>query len=77
MAEDINSLGDGMQAALQNEVRAERMKSELITNVSHDLKTPLTSILNYSDLLGKMDLTPPEANDYARIIHQRVCGSRI
>lgn len=71
MAEDINSLGDGMQAALQNEVRAERMKSELITNVSHDLKTPLTSILNYSDLLGKMDLTPEEANDYARIIHQK------
>ena len=71
MAEDINLLGDGMQAALQNEVRAERMKSELITNVSHDLKTPLTSILNYSDLLGKMDLTPEEANDYARIIHQK------
>ena len=71
MAEDINSLGDGMQAALQNEVRAERMKSELITNVSHDLKTPLTSILNYSDLLGKMDLTPEEANDYARIIYQK------
>lgn len=71
MAEDINSLGDGMQAALQNEVRAERMKSELITNVSHDLKTPLTSILNYSDLLGKMDLTLEEANDYARIIHQK------
>ena len=71
MAEDIDSLGDGMQAALQNEVRAERMKSELITNVSHDLKTPLTSILNYSDLLGKMDLTPEEANDYARIIYQK------
>ena len=71
MAEDLGSLGDGMQAALQNEVRAERMKSELITNVSHDLKTPLTSILNYSDLLGKMDLTPEEANDYARIIYQK------
>lgn len=71
MAEDINSLGDGMQAALQNEVRAERMKSELITNVSHDLKTPLTSILNYSDLLSQMELTPEEANDYARIIHQK------
>ena len=51
--------------------RAERMKSELITNVSHDLKTPLTSILNYSDLLGKMDLTPEEANYYARIIYQK------
>nr|WP_297275543.1 HAMP domain-containing sensor histidine kinase [uncultured Agathobaculum sp.] len=71
MAEDINSLGDGMQAALQNEVRAERMKSELITNVSHDLKTPLTSILNYSDLLCQEHLTPEEANDYAKIIHQK------
>ena len=71
MAEDINSLGDGMQAAIQSEVRAERMKSELITNVSHDLKTPLTSILNYSDLLCQEHLTPEEANDYAKIIHQK------
>lgn len=71
MAEDINSLGDGMQLALQNEVRAERMKSELITNVSHDLKTPLTSILNYSDLLCQEHLTPEEANDYAKIIYQK------
>ncbi|MGI6181985.1 MAG: sensor histidine kinase, partial [Agathobaculum sp.] len=71
MAEDINSLGDGMQTALQNEIRAERMKSELITNVSHDLKTPLTSILNYSDLLCQEHLTPEEANDYAKIIHQK------
>lgn len=71
MAEDINSLGDGMQNALQNAIRAERMKSELITNVSHDLKTPLTSILNYSDLLCQEHLTPEEANDYAKIIHQK------
>ena len=71
MADDINSLGDGMQLALQNEVRAERMKSELITNVSHDLKTPLTSILNYSDLLCQEHLSPEEANDYAKIIHQK------
>ncbi len=71
MAEDINSLGDGMQTALQNEIRAERMKSELITNVSHDLKTPLTSILNYADLLCQEHLTPEEANDYAKIIHQK------
>src|SRR5699024_10469301 len=55
----------------QSEVRAERMKSELITNVSHDLKTPLTSILSYSDLLCQEHLTPEEANDYAKIIHQK------
>ncbi|MDO5141646.1 MAG: HAMP domain-containing sensor histidine kinase [Eubacteriales bacterium] len=71
MAEDIDSLGDGMQTALQNEVRAERMKSELITNVSHDLKTPLTSILSYADLLCQQHLTPEEANDYAAIIQQK------
>ena len=46
-------------------------KNDSITYLAHDLKTPLTSILNYSDLLGKMDLTPEEANDYARIIYQK------
>ena len=51
--------------------RAEQQRQEFTANVSHELKTPLTSILNYSDLLGKMDLTPEEANDYARIIHQK------
>ncbi len=71
MAADINSLGDGMQSAIKNEVRAERMKSELITNVSHDLKTPLTSILNYAELLCQEQLTPEEANDYAKIIYQK------
>lgn len=71
MAEDINSLGEGMRAAIKTEVRAERMKSELITNVSHDLKTPLTSIINYSELLCQEHLTPEEANDYAKIIYQK------
>lgn len=71
MADDMNSLGEGMQNALQNAIRAERMKSELITNVSHDLKTPLTSILNYSDLLCQEQLAPEEANDYAKIIHEK------
>lgn len=71
MAEDINSLGDGMQNALQNAIRAERMKPKRSSNVSHDLKTPLTSILNYSDLLCQEHLTPEEANDYAKIIHQK------
>ncbi len=75
MAENINSIGDGLQKSLENEVRAERMKSELITNVSHDLKTPLTSIINYADLLSKETLTPPEANDYVKIIKQK--GERL
>ena len=71
MAEDINSLGDGMQAAIQSEVRAERMKSELITNVSHDLKTPLTSILSYSDLLCQGASDARGGHDYAKIIHPK------
>ena len=70
-AEDVANIQEGFKNAVDDAVKGERMKAELITNVSHDLKTPLTSILNYSDLLGKMDLTPEEANDYARIIHQK------
>lgn len=50
-AEGLNSLGDGLQAAVQAQMKSERLKTELITNVSHDIKTPLTSIINYSDLL--------------------------
>lgn len=71
MASNVNSIGEGLQKSLEREVRAERMKSELITNVSHDLKTPLTSIINYTDLLSKEKLTPPEANDYVKIIKQK------
>lgn len=71
MAEDINSIGEGLKESVESEIKSERMKSELITNVSHDLKTPLTSIINYSDLLNKMNLTPNEANDYVKIINQK------
>ena len=46
-------------------------KNELLANVSHDLKTPLTSIINYSGLLSEMELTPAEANDYVRIVGQK------
>lgn len=73
MAEDVNSIGEGLQKSLERAVKSERMKSELITNVSHDLKTPLTSIINYTDLLSKEHLTPEEANDYVKIIEQK-CG---
>ena len=71
MADDINGISDGMRMAVNEQVKAERMKSELITNVSHDLKTPLTSIINYADLLCAEKLTPDEANDYAKIIRQK------
>ena len=70
-AEDLEKVGDGVQKAVDKQMKAERMKSELITNVSHDLKTPLTSIISYSDLLCKETLTPDEANDYAKIIKEK------
>lgn len=71
IAEDINAIGEGMQKAVEISVKSEKMKAELITNVSHDLKTPLTAIINYTDLLMKEDLIPEEANDYVRIIDQK------
>lgn len=49
----INSIGTGLERALQEQVRSERLKADLITNVSHDIKTPLTSIINYVDLLKR------------------------
>lgn len=51
--EDLNSLGQGLAIAVEQRLRSERLKTELITNVSHDIKTPLTSIINYVDLLQK------------------------
>lgn len=71
MAENINSIGDGIAESVEQGIKAERMKSELITNVSHDLKTPLTSIISYADLLCKEELKPEEANDYAKIIREK------
>lgn len=71
VADDVNEIGDGLRKSVETAVKSERMKSELITNVSHDLKTPLTSIINYADLLSKEKLTPAEANDYVKIICQK------
>ncbi len=51
--EHLNAIGDGMNRAVEQRMRSERLKTELITNVSHDIKTPLTSIINYVDLLKK------------------------
>lgn len=74
-ADALNSINEGVKISVEREVAAQRMKSELITNVSHDLKTPLTSIISYADLLTGMELLPKEANDYARIIKQK--GDRL
>lgn len=70
-AQDIIHLRDGMQAAVDEALRSERLKTELITNVSHDLKTPLTSIINYTGLLAKCDIPDPQAQDYITVLQSK------
>lgn len=53
IAKDLNNMSDGMSIAIDKQIKSERMKIEMITNLTHDIKTPLTSIINYSDLLSK------------------------
>lgn len=69
-ANALNDIQAGMRIALEEQTRSERMKVELVSNVSHDLKTPLTSILSYAELLRQEDL-PPAAADYARVIDEK------
>lgn len=71
MAQYINRIGDGLDAAVEKSLKDERMKTELITNVSHDLKTPLTSIINYIDLLKRLNLKDPEALKYLEILDSK------
>ena len=71
LAEDLNDIQSGLAAQVEQRLKSERMKVELITNVSHDLKTPLTSMVNYIDLLKKEDLSPDYANDYVRVIDRK------
>ena len=70
-AENLNSIGAGMQQAVSEQMRSERMKAELITNVSHDIKTPLTSIINYVDLLDKEGLTSESAAEYLEVLKRQ------
>lgn len=71
IAESINSIGDGLNKAVENSVKNERMKTELITNVSHDIKTPLTSIINYIDLLKRENLDDPKIQGYIEILEAK------
>ena len=71
MASDINEIAKAEEIALENELRSQRLRNELISNVSHDLKTPLTSIVTYVDLLKMQGLDSPDAAAYLDIIDQK------
>mgnify|MGYP000892401852 FL=1 len=71
LASDINEIAKAEEIALENELRSQRLRNELISNVSHDLKTPLTSIVTYVDLLKIQGLDTPDAASYLDIIDQK------
>lgn len=71
MARAINEMGDGLQKAVDAIVKNERLKAELITNVSHDLKTPLTSIVSYVDLLKREHLEGERVQHYIEVLDQK------
>ena len=70
-AENINHINDGIAYAVEQKMKSERFKTELITNVSHDIKTPLTSIINYVDLLGKEDIDNETATGYVEVLSRQ------
>lgn len=70
LAADINNITDGINKAVANELKSERMKTELITNVSHDIRTPLTSIITYLDLL-KNEPDPAKSAEYLEVLEQK------
>jgi len=68
LAMAVNTIGQGIQTAVRTSVKDEQMKTDLITNVSHDLKTPLTSIVNYIDLLKRLKLEDDKAKEYIAVL---------
>lgn len=70
-ADELNNLGHAISAAVEDRLKSEHFKAELITNVSHDLKTPLTSIINYVDLLKKEDIQNPKAAEYIEVLDRK------
>ena len=70
LADDLNHIRQGLHQAVEERTQSERMKVELVTNVSHDLKTPLTSIISYTELLSQEPLEPP-ASEYVQIMAEK------
>ena len=71
LSKNLNKAGDSLSLAIGKELKSERMKTELITNVSHDLKTPLTSIINYSELLQDDNASQEELREYGKVINEK------
>lgn len=70
-ANNINNIGQGLNRAVDESIKSERMKADLITNVSHDIKTPLTSIINYVDLLKRENITQEPIREYIDILDSK------
>ncbi|MFJ8088344.1 histidine kinase dimerization/phospho-acceptor domain-containing protein [Lysinibacillus sp. NPDC095746] len=70
-AENLNHLREGVRTSMHEQAKSERLKTELITNVSHDLRTPLTSIITYTDLLKNPDVTEEERKQYIHILDKK------
>lgn len=70
-AEMINDIGNGLNRAVDEKIKSERLKTDLITNVSHDIKTPLTSIINYVDLLKREDIDDPKIQGYLKVLEEK------
>ena len=71
IAERVNTIGEGLDAAVEASMKNERLKTDLITNVSHDIKTPLTSIINYIDLLKRENFSDPKIIGYLDILEAK------
>ena len=71
IGEKINSIGEGLDRALEKSIKSERLKTDLITNVSHDIKTPLTSIINYVELLKQENFEDPRIRRYIEVLEQK------
>ena len=71
LAENLNNISHGMEDVLQEQVKSERLKADLITNVSHDIKTPLTSIINYVDLIKREHIQDPKIQSYLSVLEQK------
>ncbi len=71
IADHINHIGENLDTALQEKIKSERFKADLITNVSHDLKTPLTSIINYVDLIKREHIQNEKVQGYLEVLEQK------